>query len=130
MARKQKKKTLLPDVKYTDIKVNIVVNKKHNDSYDSSNENHRNNMKTYMKLPNIYKNDYAYNKQNLKNESKFYNSNEFKNAIKHNISNNSIEMQKTQYVNPKQNMIKKMHDLKKAYVSPYSMRVMQNHIKS
>lgn len=73
----------------------------------------------------------------VKAGSNFFNSNEYKNQIKHNLSNQSLEIQiNTQYSKNNQNMSKKviisfiqMHELKKNYVSPYSQKIMNNNVK-
>ena len=74
----------------------------------------------------------------VKAGSNFFNSNEYKNQIKHNLSNQSLEIQiNTQYSKNNQNMSKKvnfrckfkMNELKKNYVSPYSQKIMNNNVK-
>jgi len=86
-SKKNEKISFLPD-----IKVNIIIdeNQKYkNDSDDSDSENHKRNMLTYMKLPQINKNDA--NPKNIKNAgSNYFNSNEYKNQMKHNLSNQSL----------------------------------------
>jgi len=86
--KKNDKQPLLPD-----IKVNIIFNEnqkhKNNDSDDSDYENNKRNMMTYMKLPQI-KNEAI----KVKNAgSNYFNSNDYKNQMKHNLSNQSLEIQ-------------------------------------
>jgi len=124
--RKADKVSYLPD-----IKVNIIVeaNQKKNDSDDSDNENNKRSNITYLKLPPINKVNDG-NSKNAKAGSNFFGSNEYKNQIKHNLSNQSLEIQiNTQYSKNNQNMSKKMHELKKNYVSPYSQKIMNNNVK-
>ena len=68
----------------------------------------------------------------------YFNSNDFKNTMKHNISNQSLEINiNTQYSKRNNgNMSKKvtiklykMNELKKQYVSPYSQKKINNNIK-
>ena len=72
-----------------------------------------------------------YKKIQNKAGSNYFNSNEFKNSIKHNLSNQSLEINiNTQY--SKKNagsMSKKMNELKKHYVSPYSQKIISNNLK-
>lgn len=51
--------------------------------------------------------------------------------MKHNLSHQSLEIQiNTQYSKKNNaNMSKKMNELKKNYVSPYSQKIIQNNIK-
>jgi hypothetical protein len=60
----------------------------------------------------------------------YFNSNDFKNTLKHNISNQSLEINiNTQYSKRNVGMSKKMNELKKQYVSPYSQKKIYNNIK-
>ena len=109
--QKKFEKQVLPE-----IKVNIILNENNNvhkiknfDSDDSDNENNKRNLVTFLKLPPVIKeNTIKYNKAG----SNYFNSNEFKNSIKHNLSNQSIEINiNTQYSkrNFNQNMSKKVN---------------------
>ncbi len=102
---KKENKQVLPD-----IKVNIIIdegskppkNQLNHDSDDSDFENKKNNMMTYMKLPAI--NKIEANK--MKNAgSNYFNSGEYKtNQMKHNLSNQSLEIQiNTVYPNKNKN---------------------------
>lgn len=81
---------------------------------------------TFLKLPQVIRNELKFNKAG----SNYFNSNEFKTSAKHNISNQSIEINiNTQYSKRNVNMSKKMSELKKNYVSPYSQKIIFNNIK-
>ena len=86
---KNEKNGILPD-----IKVNIIYNEnekfKNNDSDFSDDENNKRNMMTYMKLPQIFGKDTNKNKNA---DSNYFNSNEYKNQMKHNLSNQSLGIQ-------------------------------------
>merc|ERR1712032_893180 len=117
--KKFEKVSILPD-----IKVNIIFdaqkNKSDSDNYDSDGFENKN--LTYLKLPKINKginntNDTQYNHLKMTKHANF-NNNDSK-------CNNSMEIQiNTQYSKKNKNtMGKKMNQLKKQYVSPYSQKM-------
>ena len=87
------------------------------------------NQDSYLRLPKISENRIIFG--NIANLN-LMNSNEFK-KMKHNISNHSIEngisLDFTQY-NKKQpiNIRKKMNEIKKKYISPYSKKNIENNL--
>ena len=93
---KQQKKNEKHQQVLPDIKVNIIFDEnqkyKNNDSDDSGLDyDNKQNIMTYMKLPQIYKNEAN---KNIKNAgSNYFNSNDYKNQMKHNLSNQSLEIQ-------------------------------------
>lgn len=97
---KNEKQTFLPD-----IKVNIILDEnskfKNNDSDDSDFENNKRNMMTYAKLPQ------------LRDQSKNVKGAGDKNYMKHNLSNQSLEIQiNTVYPKNKENNKNKKEKVK------------------
>ena len=107
----------------------INEDSKGEDSFNNSIISKKNNQDSYLRLPKISENKYIFG--NLTNLN-LMNSNEFK-KMKHNISNHSIDngisLDFTQY-DKKQaiNIRKKMNEVKKKYISPYSKKTIENNL--
>ena len=107
----------------------INEDSKGEDSFNNSIISKKNNQDSYLRLPKISENKYIFG--NLANLN-LMNSNEFK-KMKHNISNHSIDngisLDFTQY-DKKQviNIMKKMNEVKKKYISPYSKKTIENNL--
>jgi len=107
----------------------INEDSKGEDSFNNSIISKKNNQDSYLRLPKISENKYIFG--NLANLN-LMNSNEFK-KMKHNISNHSIDngisLDFTQY-DKKQviNIRKKMNEVKKKYISPYSKKTIENNL--
>ena len=116
------KNILLPALKLN----NISEDSKGEDSFNNSLISKK-NQDSYLRLPKIAQ------KNNLFGEAiNFLNSNEFK-KLKHNISNHSIDKVIssgfTQYEKKqKMNIKKKINEVKKNYVSPYSKKIIENNL--
>jgi serine/threonine protein kinase len=116
------KNILLPALKLN----NISEDSKGEDSFNNSLISKK-NQDSYLRLPKIAQ------KNNLFGEAiNFLNSNEFK-KLKHNISNHSIdkvmESAITQYEKKQKfNMKKRINEVKKNYVSPYSKKIIENNL--
>ena len=118
------KNILLPLIKLN----NISEDSKGEDSFNNSSISKK-NQESYLRLPKISK------KKNLFGIGggvNFMNSNEFK-KLKHNISNHSIDKvlssaftqyEKKQKINNK----KRINEVKKNYVSPYSKKIIENNL--
>ena len=109
------------------IKPNNNENSKGEDSFNNS-VGRKNNQDSYLRLPKISKKSKLFGIGAFN----FLNSNEFK-KIKHNISNHSIDNGPssvyTQYENkPKVNIRKKINEVKKNYISPYSKKTIENNL--
>ena len=99
------------------------------DSEENSKQNYNNgyyqvggNMESFVKLPRI---KFQFGKE----KGNYLNSNEFKNSLKHNLSNHSIDNIiniKTQYA---KSLRKRISEVKKNYVSPYSKKNIENNIQ-
>ena len=107
----------------------INEDSKGEDSFKNSIISKKDNQDSYLRLPKISENKYIFG--NLTNLN-LMNSNEFK-KMKHNISNHSIDngisLDFTQY-DKKQviNIRKKMNEVKKKYISPYSKKNIENNL--
>ena len=116
------KNILLPALKLN----NISEDSKGEDSFNNSLISKK-NQDSYLRLPKIAQ------KNNLFGEAiNFLNSNEFK-KLKHNISNHSIdkvmESAITQYEKKQKfNIKKRINEVKKNYVSPYSKKIIENNL--
>ena len=92
---------------------------------ENSKQNSNQGYVDLVKLPRI-------NFHYAKEKGNYLNSNEFKYSLKHNLSNHSIDNiinnNKTHY---KKNLSKhkKLGEIKKLYVSPYSKKIIQNVIQ-
>ena len=116
------KNILLPALKLN----NISEDSKGEDSFNNSLISKK-NQDSYLRLPKIAQ------KNNLFGEAiNFMNSNEFK-KLKHNISNHSIDKVIssgfTQYEKKQKiNIKKRINEVKKNYVSPYSKKTIENNL--
>ena len=116
------KNILLPVLKLN----NINEDSKGEESFNNSLINKK-NQESYLRLPKIGQ------KNNLFGDAiNFMNSNEFK-KLKHNISNHSIdkvmESAITHYEKKhKFNIKKRINEVKKNYVSPYSKKIIENNL--
>ena len=116
------KNILLPALKLN----NISEDSKGEDSFNNSLISKK-NQDSYLRLPKIAQ------KNNLFGEAiNFMNSNEFK-KLKHNISNHSIDKIMssafTQYEKKQVfNIKKRINEVKKNYVSPYSKKIIENNL--
>ena len=116
------KNILLPALKLN----NISEDSKGEDSFNNSLISKK-NQDSYLRLPKIAQ------KNNIFGEAiNFLNSNEFK-KLKHNISNHSIDKVIssgfTQYEKKQKiNIKKKINEVKKNYVSPYSKKIIENNL--
>ena len=116
------KNILLPALKLN----NISEDSKGEDSFNNSLISKK-NQDSYLRLPKIAQ------KNNLFGEAiNFLNSNEFK-KLKHNISNHSIDKvissAFTQYEKKQKiNIKKRINEVKKNYVSPYSKKIIENNL--
>ena len=116
------KNILLPALKLN----NISEDSKGEDSFNNSLISKK-NQDSYLRLPKIAQ------KNNLFGEAiNFMNSNEFK-KLKHNISNHSIDKvissAFTQYEKKQKiNIKKRINEVKKNYVSPYSKKIIENNL--
>jgi serine/threonine protein kinase len=116
------KNILLPALKLN----NISEDSKGEDSFNNSLISKK-NQDSYLRLPKIAQ------KNNLFGEAiNFLNSNEFK-KLKHNISNHSIDKVIssgfTQYEKKQKiNIKKRINEVKKNYVSPYSKKIIENNL--
>ena len=113
---------LLPVLKLN----NINEDSKGEDSFNNSSIIKK-NIDPYLRLPKI-----AEKNNNIFDAVNFMNSNEFK-KLKHNISNHSIDKvmssaftiyEKKQKVNIK----KRINEVKKNYISPYSKKIIENNL--
>ena len=114
------KNILLPVLKLN----NISEDSKGEDSFNNSLISKK-NQDSYLRLPKI-----AQKNKMFGNALNFMNSNEFK-KLKHNISNHSIdkvmESAITQYEKKQKfNIKKRINEVKKNYVSPYSKKIIEN----
>ena len=117
------KNILLPIIKLN----NINEDSKREDSFNNS--LNKKKQETYLRLPKIPQKNKLFGGIGAFN---FMNSNEFK-KIKHNISNNSIDKgisaAFTQYEKKQKiDIRKKINELKKHYISPYSKKTIENNI--
>ena len=115
-----KKETILPNIKVYNYSI------MEDSENEKSNDNNSNQgFVDFVKLPRL---NFKYGKE----KGNYLNSNEFKNSLKYNISNHSIDNilnnNKTHY---KKNLSKhkKIGDIRKCYVSPHNKKVIQNIIK-
>lgn len=125
--------SFLPEIKDNNENSSIHNNSNNFNLNDSSLNNSRRNLDILLRLPKI--------NENVKfgKEPSYFNVNEFKNSMKHNISNHSIDLNnnKTQYSkknynncnNNNSNMKKRMNEVKKNYISPYSKKTIANIIQ-
>jgi len=116
------KNILLPVLKLN----NISEDSKGEDSFNNSLISKK-NQDSYLRLPKI-----AQKNKMFGNALNFMNSNEFK-KLKHNISNHSIdkvmESAITQYEKKQKfNIKKRINEVKKNYVSPYSKKIIENNL--
>ena len=117
------KNILLPLIKLN----NINEDSKGEDSFNNSMS--KKNQDTYLRLPKIPQKNKMFG---VFGPFNFMNSNEFK-KIKHNISNHSIDKGMssafTQYEKkPKINIRKRINQVKKNYISPYSKKTIENNV--
>ena len=113
---------LLPVLKLN----NINEDSKGEDSFNNSSIIKKNPDKV-IRLPKI-----AEKSNNIFDAVNFMNSNEFK-KLKHNISNHSIDKVMSSAFTiyekkPKVNIKKRINDVKKNYVSPYSKKIIENNL--
>lgn len=116
---KQKDSMILPNIKVYNYSI----------IEDSQNENSKQNygghanVESFIKLPRI---KFQFGKE----KGNYLKSNEFKNSLKHNLSNHSIDNNlsniKTQYA---KSLRKRISDVKKNYISPYSKKNIENNIQ-
>ena len=116
------KNILLPILKLN----NISEDSKGEDSFNNSLISKK-NQDSYLRLPKI-----AQKNKMFGNAINFMNSNEFR-KLKHNISNHSIdkvmESAITQYEKKQKfNIKKRINEVKKNYVSPYSKKIIENNL--
>ena len=116
------KNILLPLIKLN----NINEDSKGEDSFNNSSIIKK-NQDSYLRLPKI-----AQKKSLFGGIMNFMNSNEFK-KLKHNISNHSIDKVMssafTQYEKKQKiNIKKRINEVKKNYVSPYSKKIIENNL--
>ena len=117
------KNVLLPLIKLN----NINEDSKGEDSFNNSMS--KKNQDTYLRLPKIPQKNKMFGAFGPIN---FLNSNEFK-KIKHNISNHSIDKGMssafTQYEKKQKiNIRKRINEVKKNYISPYSKKTIENNL--
>ena len=117
------KNILLPLIKLN----NINEDSKGEDSFNNS--MNKNNRDSYLRLPKIPQKNKMFGGFGALN---FMNSNEFK-KIKHNISNHSIDKgissAFTQYEKKQKISIRKrINEVKKNYISPYSKKTIENNL--
>ena len=114
-----KKETIFPNIKVYNYSIMEDFEK------ENSKQNSNQGYVDLVKLPRI-------NFHYAKEKGNYLNSNEFKYSLKHNLSNHSIDNiinnNKTHY---KKNLSKhkKLGEIKKLYVSPYSKKIIQNVIQ-
>jgi len=116
------KNILLPLIKLN----NINEDSKGEDSFNNSSISKK-NQDSYLRLPKI-----SQKKSLFGGVINFMNSNEFK-KLKHNISNHSLDKvissAFTQYEKKQKiNIKKRVNDVKKNYVSPYSKKIIENNL--
>ena len=116
------KNILLPLIKLN----NINEDSKGEDSFNNSSISKKNQY-SYLRLPKI-----AQKKSLFGGIMNFMNSNEFK-KLKHNISNHSLDKvissAFTQYEKKQKiNIKKRINEVKKNYVSPYSKKIIENNL--
>ena len=116
------KNILLPLIKLN----NINEDSKGEDSFNNSSISKK-NQDSYLRLPKI-----SQKKSLFGGVINFMNSNEFK-KLKHNISNHSLDKvissAFTQYEKKQKiNLKKRVNDVKKNYVSPYSKKIIENNL--
>jgi serine/threonine protein kinase len=116
------KNILLPLIKLN----NINEDSKGEDSFNNSSISKK-NQDTYLRLPKI-----SQKKSLFGGVMNFMNSNEFK-KLKHNISNHSLDKvissAFTQYEKKQKiNIKKRVNEVKKNYVSPYSKKIIENNL--
>ena len=116
------KNILLPVIKLN----NISEDSKGEDSFNNSSISKK-NQDSYLRLPKI-----TQKKSLFGIGMNFMNSNEFK-KLKHNISNHSIDKvissAFTQYEKKQKiNIKKRINEVKKNYVSPYSKKIIENNL--
>ena len=116
------KNILLPALKLN----NISEDSKGEDSFNNSSISKK-NQDSYLRLPKI-----TQKKSLFGIGMNFMNSNEFK-KLKHNISNHSIDKIMssafTQYEKKQVfNIKKRINEVKKNYVSPYSKKIIENNL--
>ena len=114
---------LLPMIKLN----NINEDSKGEDSFNNSLSKKKQD--SYLRLPKISQKNKMFGGIGALN---FMNSNEFK-KIKHNISNNSIDKGMTsaftQYEKKQKiNIRKRINEVKKHYISPYSKKTIENNV--
>ena len=116
-----KKETILPNIKVYNYSI----------MEDSENENSKQNINNqpfvdFVKLPRL-------NFQFGKEKGNYLNSNEFKCSLKHNLSNHSIDNilnnNITQYKKGGAKQYRKLGEVRRNYVSPYSKKIIQNIIQ-
>ncbi len=117
------KNMLLPMIKLN----NINEDSKGEDSFNNSLSKKKQD--SYLRLPKISQKNKMFGGIGALN---FMNSNEFK-KIKHNISNNSIDKGMTsaftQYEKKQKiNIRKRINEVKKHYISPYSKKTIENNV--
>ena len=117
------KNILLPVIKLN----NISEDSKGEDSFNNSSISKK-NQDSYLRLPKITQKKSLFGIGAMN----FMNSNEFK-KLKHNISNHSIDKVMssafTQYEKKqKVNIKKRINEVKKNYISPYSKKIIENNL--
>lgn len=120
--------SFLPEIKDNNENSSIHNNSNNFNLNDSSLNNSRRNLDILLRLPKI--------NENIKfgKDPSYFKINEFKNSMKHNISNHSIDLNNNQtqyskknYNNP--NIKKRIKEVKKNYISPYSKKTIANNIQ-
>ena len=115
-----KKETILPNIKVYNYSI----------MEDSENENSKQNINNqafadFVKLPRL-------NFQFGKEKGNYLNSNEFKSSLKHNLSNHSIDNILNNNITHYKKGVKqykKLGEIRRNYVSPYSKKIIQNIIQ-
>lgn len=123
-------KSFLPEIRiHNMVSQNVVSSEKNILEDTASLENTKRNLITFVHLPKIVADPHK--KKQWKEKGNYFNSNEFKLSVKHNMSNQSIDNIKgiTHYDKKSINIRKRVSQVKKNYVSPYSKKNIMNNIQ-
>ena len=116
----KKESMVLPNIKVYNY--SIMEDSEKENSKQNLNK-YNNNIESFIKLPRI---KFQFGKE----KGNYLNSNEFKSSLRHNLSNHSIDNNisniRTQYA---KSLRKRISDVKKNYVSPYSKKNIENNIQ-
>ena len=116
---RQKDSMILPNIKV----YNYSIMEDSESENSKQNYNNHVHIESFIKLPRI---KFQFGKE----KGNYLKSNEFKNSLKHNLSNHSIDNNlsniKTQYA---KSLRKRISEVKKNYVSPYSKKNIENNIQ-